>query len=118
MQLVLNRKIQKFVVRDAAPKEKRKPRREFQIADSIDGARRNIGRLALEAEDKSWIDEHAGQSLLDAGIEIGIVPSGLIKAHQRLEIGVGERTPVGPPPKRGQDLFRACQTSSLQGADQ
>ncbi len=42
MQLVLNRKIQKFVVRDAAPKEKRKARREFQIADSIDGASGNI----------------------------------------------------------------------------
>src|SRR5580698_4914289 len=107
MQLVLNRKIQKFFIRDAAPKEKRKARGELQIADSISDARRNVSRLTLEAEDKPWIDEHACQSLLDAAIKIGVAPPGSIKAQQRLEIGVGDRTPVSPPRERRQDPLRA-----------
>jgi hypothetical protein len=59
-----------------------------------------LGRLALEAEDESRIDEHAGQSLLDAGIETGVAPPGSIKAEQRIEIGLGERTPISPPRER------------------
>src|ERR1700734_2011135 len=59
MQLVLNRQIQQFIVRDAAPEKKRKAGCELQIADSIRGSRGHIGGFALEAENEAWIDEHA-----------------------------------------------------------
>ena len=60
------RHVEQLVVRDAAPQEERQPRRQLEIAEPVRGARRDVGRLALEAEEELRIDEHARQRALDA----------------------------------------------------
>ena len=42
---------------------------------------RHVGRVPFEAEDESRIHQHPGQRLLDAGIEIAILPAGLVEAE-------------------------------------
>ncbi len=107
VQLVLLCQPQQFLIGDAAPEEERKPGGQFEIADGVDAARRGAGRLFLKPENEPRIHQNAGQRRFDSVLEAARVPAFLIKAEQRLEISVADRTPERLGRKRRQDPFGA-----------
>jgi hypothetical protein len=52
LQFAVNRGVQQFVVRNAAPKEEGEARRQVEIAEGVRGVRRNAGRILLDTEQK------------------------------------------------------------------
>ena len=97
-------KPQQFFVGNAAPKEERKPRGQFEIADAVDGrpAAAPAGSL-LESEDEPGIDEHARQRRFDSVLEAAGLLALLVKAEQCLEIGITDRAPEGIAGERRQN---------------
>src|SRR5215831_12114564 len=98
MQLALGRKVQEFVVRNAAPQEERKSRSQLDIGDAVFLTRLQIGRLGFLAKDEFGISENASQGHLDAVVEIAaFVAPLLIEAHQGFEVlrssGAAESSP-------------------------
>ena len=75
VQLALRRDVQQLVVRNAAPQEERQPRRQLEIADAIDRARRNRGGIWFAAEQELRARENQPQRILDADVEIPVIAS-------------------------------------------
>ena len=71
--------LQQLIVRNAAPEEEGKSRRQLEIADPVHRASRQVGRLVFEAEDELRIDEHARQGVLDPGLEASKRSPGLVE---------------------------------------
>jgi hypothetical protein len=68
-QLAPNGCVEQLIVRDAAPQEKRQSRRQFEIADPVDAARRYCLRVAFHAEQELRIGEHGGERPGDSGVK-------------------------------------------------
>ena len=103
-ELSRDRRVQQFVVRNAAPQEERQARRQFQIADAIsrvrrdarrDPAPRGTGTPDSPAPRADAISMPASKSALRACL--------LIELQRHLQIRIGHRTPVGPAHQRGQE---------------
>ena len=98
-----SRQIQKFIVRNAAPEEERETGGQLQVAQSICGAGLGICWVALDSEQELRIDEKALDSALNAGVECSRSARALafaIEANQRLDIALGDRTPIGTTRER------------------
>ncbi len=65
----LARRRQQLFVRDAAPEKERQPRRQLDVADAVDAARRRIRRILLDAKDKLRAREDQLQRALNAALE-------------------------------------------------
>ena len=99
----MNGKVHELIVRNAAPQEERETRGQLQVAHSICGAGLGIRWIALDSEQELRIDEKALDSALNAGVECSRsarAPAFAIEANQRLDIALGDRTPIGTTRER------------------
>ena len=116
VQLALLGQRQQLVVRNAAPEEERQPRRELEIADAVGAARRDAGRLALDAEEE-----------LRARPGCAAAPISMPRVERRRPRGPARRTsssacrsssvdrpPIGAPRQRRQDLSARTASSSAR----
>ncbi len=69
-QLALRRHVQQLIVGNAAPQEKRKPRRQIQIAHVIEAAGRHARRIGLGAEQELRARKDQPQRVLDPGFKV------------------------------------------------
>ena len=107
MQLPRDGRVEQLVVGDAAPEEERQPRRELEIGDAVRCVRREALRIPFHAEEELRADEDRRQRHLDAGVESvsGRLGARLLEQIERaLQVGVGDRPPVGAPHQRCQDF--------------
>src|SRR4030095_14742687 len=80
-QFPLSRQVQKLLIRDAAPEEKRQARCQFEIIDPINAVRRNSHWIGFRAEQEFWGGQQKTKSALDAGLKGCILSARLIEAH-------------------------------------
>ncbi len=99
-QLASNGGVEQFIVRDAAPQEERQSRCQFEIADSVDTARRYFLWVAFHAEQELRVGEHSGQRHCDSQVEIAFGAPFAIEGHRLVNVGFGDRPPVGAPHQR------------------
>ena len=95
--------IQQLVVGNAAPEKEGEARCQFEIGDAIDGIRRNVRRIALQAEQKSRADEQPLERPLDARVESVVVSTSLVERKQDVQIGCCRRPAIGAPRDRGKN---------------
>src|SRR4030095_2787964 len=92
-----NSRVEHRIVRDTAPQEERQPRRQLEIADSVDAACRYFFGIRFHAKQERGVDEERAQRPPDTGLEIAAGlsrasgcesrgPSLAIKGHRPLEI--------------------------------
>ena len=99
-QLAPNGGVEQFIVRDAAPQEKRQSRRQIEIADPVDAVRRYFLRIAFHAEQELRVGEHSAQRRCDSGVEIAFGAPFAIEGHRLVNFGFGDRPPIGAPHQR------------------
>ena len=99
-QLAPNGGVEQLIVRDAAPQEERQSRRQFEIADSVDTARRYFLRVAFHAEQELRVGEHSAQRRCDSSVEIAFGAPFAIEGHRLVNVGFGDRPPIGAPHQR------------------
>src|SRR5206468_2871772 len=85
VQAALAGEVEQFVVRDTAPEEEGETGSQFVVVDPVNRAALDIGRVALDAEEKARRDEHGTERLLDAAVKIALGASALVKREQRPE---------------------------------
>ena len=98
---------QQRVIGNAAPQEKRQPRRELQIADSIGGAGCDARRILFDPDEKLRAREKTADDHLDSAIEIVSVASVLVEIEQSIDFGCRRRTTECAMRKSGDDRSRA-----------
>jgi hypothetical protein len=98
--------IEQLIVGNAAPQEKGEARRQLEIADPIRRVRRSADRVPFDAEQELRTDQHGRQGHLDARLEAAFRAGFPIELERPLEIGVGDRPPIGSPHQRRQHFFR------------
>ena len=109
VQLPLRRDVEQGVVRNAAPEEEGKARRELEIAHARDLhglALSDVEGLAFDSEKKLRADEQAFQRALDAAIESAFGFALLVERQQLLDVRGRGRPPICAPRQRQQDLLR------------
>ena len=106
-ELAPDREVEQLAVRDTAPQKKGQSRREREVAHVIAGARRHTHRVALDPEDELGVGQHPLQRKLNAGLETVGTPAILVETEQRLDVALGDRTPIGPVRQPGENLPRA-----------
>src|SRR2546428_160688 len=89
------RHVQQLVVRYAAPQEKRKARCQFQVAQTVNAARRQIMRIALDMKKKLRIEQQSFKRRSDSRFEVAFASRFLIKARQNGNVVIRYRTPIG-----------------------
>jgi hypothetical protein len=90
--------VDELVVGQAAPQEERQPRRELEVADAIERARRRARRIVLDAEQELRRHENVGERRLHAGLEIAALRAlGAVEVEQPAALGVGDRPAIGAP---------------------
>ncbi len=106
-----NSEIQKLVVRNAAPKEKRKPGSEFDVAQTIWRPGRNIRGHVFHAQNESRIDKYARNRAADAAFEGAFAAAFLIETKQSFHgsIVIFYRLFEGAGCERAKNLFCARQ---------
>ncbi len=62
-------KTQQLIIRNTAPQEERQARRQFDVADCIDGTGRQIGRLVFNLIQEARVHQQAGNAVLDAHLK-------------------------------------------------
>src|SRR5690606_35912860 len=93
--------------RNAAPQEKREPRRELEVADPVWRARRNVLGLDLGTVDELGIRKDPLHDGLDAVIErAALGASGREELHHRVDVVLGRRTTERLRDERRGDLPR------------
>jgi hypothetical protein len=105
-QLLALSQLQEIVVRDALPQEEGQPRRELQIAQAVDAARR-IRAIFLDAQHELRRGEQRLEGAGDARVE---GPAGAplgIDRHQLVDVGFGAVAAIGAPRQVEQDPPRA-----------
>ena len=95
MQLAAGRDFQQLVVRQAAPQEERQARGQRQVVDAVDGARREVARRLVGAEQEVRVRQHGGERAADAGVEVAFGAAGFVEAHQARHVVVGHRAAEG-----------------------
>ena len=107
-QLTLNRRVEQFIVRNAAPDKEREPRRQIQIRQAIHGTRRGIRWILFDTEEKVRAGEDRAKRHFDAGFETARRFALLIELRQHLHFGSGHGTPKRTPRQSGNHLLRAA----------
>ena len=98
---------QQFIVRNAAPQEERQARRQLQVTEPVGGARLHALRILLDPEQEFRTHQHRGQPQFDAGVEAPLLARRAVQPERPFQVGVGDRTAIGPPHHVGEDLTRA-----------
>src|SRR5262249_57012699 len=80
-QLAPNGGVEQFIVRDAAPEEKRQSRRQLEIADPVDAVRRYLLWIAFQAEQKLRIGEHCAQRRCNSVVKVAFGAPLSIEGH-------------------------------------
>ena len=101
------RHIEQLIIRDAAPQKERQSGGQLEIADLIDGVRLDARGIALDAEQEVRGHQQSSQCLLNALLEVPLLPTGLVEPQQRLDVRLGDRPAIGSARERRQDLGRA-----------
>ena len=102
-QPAAGRKVQQVVVRNAAPQEEGEPRRQFDIADAVDGTRCGLGRVLLRAKQELGRGQQRLYGLLNAGLEVAAFSAGAVELHQRLDVVARDRPSKRPAREHGQN---------------
>src|SRR5437899_144805 len=98
---------QQFVIRDAAPKEKRKARCQRKVADAIDAARLGGWRVLFNAEKKLGTDQDGAQGRFNARLETVFRLCLAIEVNRLPKVGAGHWTPVRAVHQSGKDPLGA-----------
>jgi hypothetical protein len=106
---------QQFLVRRAPVEEERQSRRQFHVGDRVHAAGRKAGGRALGAIEELGAGEDGRQRIANGGVEVADAPGGAIKRERRLEVRIGDRTPVRLARQRRQDAPRARKLLALVG---
>src|SRR4051812_25590186 len=86
MQLILGRDVDQRVIRDAAPQQKRQPRCQLQIGDSVGLARTNIFGFPFGANQKLRAGQDAAQSQLNSVLKGSFAAALLIETLYPLHV--------------------------------
>ena len=78
-----------------------------EVRHRVNGARRGVGRVLLDAEQELRRHEQAFQRELNAGVEAGL-RAVAIEREQRRDVVIGHGAPVRAARELGQDLARAA----------
>ena len=81
--------IEKFIIGDAAPDEKRQTRGQFEIADSISSVGRGICRIAFDTEQEFRINQYSLKRRPDTRLEPTRAAAHCIQLEERPNIFVG-----------------------------
>src|SRR5262249_2682868 len=103
-QFALRGNVKQLIVGNAAPEEKREPRRQFQIAHSVRTAWRYLSWVALHAEKKLRTREHLAQGRCDSRIEIAFRAPFAEKRHRLVNFRLRDGAAVSAPHYCGQNL--------------
>ena len=96
--------IEQLVVGDAAPEEERQAGRELDVGDAVGRARRDAGRVRLDAKEELRIDQYRAEGHLDPGVEApALLAGGPVQLHRLPEVVARDRPPVGPARQAGDD---------------
>src|SRR6185503_11363908 len=104
-QAIAARELEQLVVRDAAPKEEREPRRELVVVERIAALRRS-GRVALEAEHELRARQDSLQPGLDTLLETAFRVALRVEIHEHGNVLRGRRLAIRAIRERGQNLTR------------
>ena len=86
--------IEQLLVGHAAPQEEGQARREFEIGQAVRGSRRNVGRIAFDAEEEVRVGEDALDAELQPGVETPILSTLLEETEQDCDLPIGDGSPV------------------------
>src|SRR5262245_2235527 len=108
---------EELFVRNAAPEEKRKSRRELEVVDAVVVPGCRLGRCFLEAE----YEVRTGQDGLERranpfleAICAALRGSFLVEAHQPVAIMLRKRPTIGARSETRDDLVGACRCSAAR----
>src|SRR5262249_56109829 len=73
------------------------------VGDAVGGPRGWGRRLAFDAKEKARRREHPFEAALNATLESAFGVAGLEELEQGVDLGIGDRAPVGARGKRRQD---------------
>ena len=109
VQLAGDGGVDELVVGQAAPQEERQARRELEVADAVEAARRRVGRVLLDAEQELRRDEYVSERRLQAGLEVAALPAlGAVEAEQPRALVGGDRAAIRAARERTSYLLGAC----------
>ena len=107
VQRSADRRVEQFVVGDAAPQEKRQARRQLDIRQGVRGAGGGDVRLGLNPEQEIGAHEKPLDPCTNPGVEISLLPCDLIEIHERLDVVVRQGAAIGASRQRRQNFRRA-----------
>jgi hypothetical protein len=107
LELSLRGHVQKFIVRQSTPEKERQARRQFQIGDSIGGARRDVFRNLFGPVKKLGTGQNQNQRILDSRFEIARFPRFPVKGKRGCKILLRYRPAKRAPRGVRYDLSRA-----------
>src|SRR4029077_11739333 len=96
--------IQKLTVGYAAPEKKRQTGGQFEVADSIRGARRHSRRIVFDAEQKLRGNQDSLQGYSDSRLEAPLFPADLVEVEQSLDVFLGNRPTISAARQPGENL--------------
>src|SRR5690606_18013417 len=106
-ELAADREAEQLFVRDRVPEEERKLRRERDIVEAINLARRDAVRRRLDAIEEMRAREHARQRAAYALLEARELVPFVVVREEIDEVALRERPPVGERAEARQDLLGA-----------
>src|SRR5262245_56860033 len=104
VQLPADGRVEQLVIGDAAPQEERQTRRQLDVRKGVRRSRRDAGRIGFDLEQKIGAHEHTLDAGANARVEVSFSASGLIEAHERLDVVAGRRPPVRATRERRENL--------------
>ena len=107
VEFSLARDVDQFVVGNAAPQEKRQPGGQFQIANAIRLADRQVGRFSFDTHQKLRACQDPPNGDLNTVFKRGALASFLIEPHQTFKVFGSCGTPISAPRQRRNDLLCA-----------
>src|SRR5207253_675560 len=89
--------------------------RQFEIADPIDRARYRVLWIALNAEQKLWINEHSLKRRPDTCLEPTSTLAGFVKTEQRPNVFICHRPAISAARERRKNFPGTGFCLSIQG---
>ena len=99
--------VEQFVVRDAAPEKERQTRGQLDVGETIGAPLSCFVGIGFYPKQEIGADENPLERGANAGVEVAIGSSALVKAQERLDILFGRRPPIRTSSQRREDLGRA-----------
>ena len=107
LQRALRRHPQELVVGNAAPEEERQARRQFEVAEPVDAAHRDVRGIAFHPEDEFRTGQNAAQREIDAAVERArFLAAARVEVQQDLHVVIGQIAAVGATRERRENLPR------------